>query len=164
MYTFDMGIHYSIAARRLESAAEGRMGRILLIATQPELRAALTLLIQQQSGRSFCVEEASCVDAARIAASRLTPPDIVVLVAGIAISRDLRPVASIRTLIPSCPVVVVDTLGLASTWYATGWDDVDALLRSDQLATELVPTICRLVAPRDSPPSQTSGDAELRPR
>jgi chemotaxis response regulator CheB len=128
------------------------MRRILLIATQPDLRAALTLIIQQQSGQRIQVEGGTSVDDALLAVRGVAPPDVVVLVVGVAISRALHSVASIRSLVPGCPVVIIDTLGLARTWYAAGWNNVDALLFSTQLATDLVPTILRLIAPPDTTP------------
>jgi DNA-binding NarL/FixJ family response regulator len=139
------------------------MGRVFLLAHHPDLREALSLIIQQQSGQTIQVIEGTCEEPDRLAALKQAQPDVIVLVMGTEVSRGLRFATSIRSHAPGCQVLVVDTLGEGSVWQAAGWDGADALLVSEQLETELVPTIRRLVAQRGATPSQPGGDERALP-
>lgn len=131
--------------------ASGRPpGRIFLVVQHPEVQAALRLIIAQQSGATLDVVGITRGSACDLTALGQGQPDVVVLVVGLEVTRELHLVVPIRHIAPGCRILLVDTLGEARTWQATGWDTVDALLCTEHLATALVPTLYRLVAERDA--------------
>lgn len=122
------------------------MGRIFLVARHPHLRDAMTLLIQTQSQHALRVVGSVSWDAETLAALAAAQPDVLVLTVGLDAGDELRLVAAMRAQAPDCRLLIVDTLGDASDWQTGGWGQADALLRTEQLAQELVPAIRRLLA------------------
>ena len=135
----------------------GIMRRIFLVGHHPGFRAALARTIQDQSQRTLGVVGDSIWGSDTLDTIKIVRPHVVILVVGFAASRELGIVASIHRLAPACQVLVIDALGDASLWPAGGWSQADALLRSEQLATELVPTIRQLVAQRSAVTSAPHG-------
>jgi two-component system response regulator DesR len=127
------------------------MGRILLVAHHPKLRDALAMTITAQSRRALDVAAALSWEEATPAAVEAARPDVIVLIAGLDAGSELRALEPIRAAAPGCRLLVVDTLGDASDWQAGAWGQADALLHSEQLATDLVPAIQRLIAQIDAP-------------
>ncbi len=124
------------------------IGRVFLVVHHPGFRAALAVTIQNQSQHRLRVVGTGGWTTCELRAIGSAQPDVVVLVLGFETGAELRLLGHLRALAPGCRVLVVDTLGGASTWQAHGWDTADALLCPEQLATGLVPAICRLVAQR----------------
>jgi DNA-binding NarL/FixJ family response regulator len=133
------------------------MRQIFLVGHHPGFRVALARTIQDQSQHTLSVVGHAGWDPGALAGISLAQPDVVILVVGFATSSALGVVSEIRRLAPACRVLVIDALGDAAIWPAGGWGLADALLRSEQLATELVPTICRLVAQRGVASSVVGG-------
>ena len=132
------------------------MRRVFLVGHHPGFRAALARTIQDQSQHTLSVVGDSGWDQGALDAIKIAQPDVVILVVGFAASRELVVVATIRRLVPACQVLVIDALGDATAWPAGDWGQADALLRSEQLATEMVPTIRHLVAQQNSLSTITS--------
>jgi DNA-binding NarL/FixJ family response regulator len=124
------------------------MRQVFLVGNHPGFRVALARTIQDQSKQALNVVGHASWGPGTLALISRAQPDVIILVVGFATSSELGVVTEIRRLVPACRVLVIDALGDAAIWPAGGWSQADALLRSDQLATELVPTICRLVAQR----------------
>jgi hypothetical protein len=122
------------------------------------VQAALHLIIAQQSGETLDVVGGTGGATCELDCIGQAQPDVVVLVVGLEVSRELHLVAPIRRLALGCRVLLVDTLGEARTWQATGWDTVDALLCTEHLATALVPTLHQLVAARAAARSPSRAD------
>lgn len=122
------------------------MGSVFLVAHQRGLLAALARAIQDQGDDAISVVGATSWEPGELAAIGAARPDVVVLATGFAAGDELRAIAEIRRLAPGCRVLVADTLGDANACEGGGWGQADALLRSEQLATELVPLIRRLAA------------------
>jgi len=133
------------------------MRRIFLVGHHPGFRTALAQTIRDQSQHTLSVAGDSCWDPGAVAAISSVQPDVVVLVVGFEASSELGAVSEIRRLAPTCQVLVIDALGNTPGWSAGGWGQADALLHSEQLATALVPTICRLVAQRGAAASAVGG-------
>ncbi len=137
--------------------AGGIMRRIFLVGHHPGFRAALARTIQDQSQRTLGVVGDSIWGSDALDTIKIAQPHVVILVVGFASSRELGIVAAIHRLAPACQVLVIDALGDASLCPASGWSQADALLRSEQLSTELVPTIRQLVAQRSAVSSAMRG-------
>ncbi len=135
----------------------GIMKRIFLVGHHPGFRAALARTIQDQSQRTLSIVGDSGWGVDVLDAIRVAQPDVVILVVGFAASHELGIVSAIRRLAPACLVIVIDTLGGASLWPTGDWGQADALLRSEQLATVLVPSIRQLVAQRSAASSVVAG-------
>ncbi|NTU79324.1 MAG: response regulator transcription factor [Chloroflexales bacterium] len=132
------------------------MGRIFLVAHHPGFRVALAVTIQNQSRQKLRIVGMAGWANGELGAIGTVQPDVVVLVVGLEAGSELRRLSQLRALAPGCQILVVDTLGEACTWQIRGWDAADALLHSEQLATELVPALCRLVAQGDRSPVSPS--------
>jgi DNA-binding NarL/FixJ family response regulator len=130
------------------------MGRVFLVAQSSGLRAAMSQTIHDQGAGSLHIIGEAGSDSAELAMLQVARPDVVVLVLGFEPVSELGSMQEIHHLAPGSRIVVVDTLGDAQIWFGNGWARVDALLRSEQLATELVPTLRRLVAQRRASSSE----------
>lgn len=119
------------------------MTTICILAAHQHLRDALTFNIQTQGQNRFVVVGQTGNTTEDLFRCVATHPTIVVVTIGIETGQDLRRLASIRQHSPNSRVVAVDTVGNAAGWPG-GWPEADAVLRTEQLAAELVPTLVRL--------------------
>jgi DNA-binding NarL/FixJ family response regulator len=134
------------------------MGRVYLVVHHPGFRDALAVTIQKQGQSRLLVVGGGGWTAGELGVIGLAQPDVIVLVLGVETGTELRLLTYLRALVPGCRMLVIDTLGGASTWQSYGWGMADALLRPEQLATGLVPAICRLLVQRGAISAQTGGD------
>jgi DNA-binding NarL/FixJ family response regulator len=133
------------------------MSRIFLIAHHPHLRDILTLAIATQASRDLQVVGSSGWEAHIFTEIAQLQPDVIVVIAGIEASKEVRSLSSLRNLVPEAQLVIVDTLGEAQHWQSNAWQHADALLHSDELATTFVTTIERLLAQRGATASAIGG-------
>lgn len=127
------------------------MGRIFLVVQNPGYRAILAVIIEHQSQHMFQIVGAASWDTGALEAIAATQPDVIVVVVGLDVGTELRRLAQLRVLAPAGQFLVIDTCGEVISWPAQSWAPLDALLRSEQLATELVPAISRLLSRETHP-------------
>lgn len=121
------------------------MTTICILAAHQHLRDALTFNIQTQGQNRFLVVGQTGNTTEDLFRCVATNPVIVIMTIGIETGQDLRRLTRIRQHSPHSRVVAVDTVGNAAGWPG-GWPEADAVLRTEQLAAELVPTLIRLAA------------------
>lgn len=122
------------------------LGRIFLVGHYPDFQMALTALIQTQSQGRLQVVGAAGWDPAAFGAIASAHPDVIVPILGLEVGAELKLLAQLRAHAPPCRILGIDTLGTASIWQTPGWEAVDERLCFEQVATELVPAIWRLLA------------------
>jgi DNA-binding NarL/FixJ family response regulator len=138
------------------------MWRVFLMGQQPRLRASLAQTIEDQGEGTLQIVGETCGEPDDLEALRSAKPHVVVLVLGFEPSHGLWAIPAIRRTCPGCRVVGIDTLGGALGVSLAPWGQADLLLRTEQLATELVPAIRRLVAQGRAATSEP-GDERVSP-
>ncbi|MFV9507038.1 MAG: hypothetical protein AB4911_21010 [Oscillochloridaceae bacterium umkhey_bin13] len=125
------------------------MATICILAAHQHLRDALTFNIQTQSQGHLVVVGQASSSPAELMACAAQAPDVIVIAIGIETGNDLRALAHIRQLSPHSRILAVDTVGAEAIWPG-GWEGVDAVLCSEQLSAELIPTLMRLAGSKPS--------------